>query len=57
MDWRRFEACFARLDRAHEHHDEFGAEWPRYLDEFPAELKYEVDDRGRGRVLGIRHQQ
>lgn len=56
MDWGRFEGCFARLDRAREHRDEFGAEWARYLDGLPAEMTYEVGDNGRGRISIIRHE-
>lgn len=56
MDWGRFEGCRARLDRAREHRDEFGAEWARYLDAQPAEMTYSVDDDGNGTVSIVRHE-
>jgi hypothetical protein len=54
VDWGGFEGCFARLDRAREHRDAFGAEWARYLDRHPARLTYEVKDNGQGTVSIIR---
>lgn len=56
VDWGRFKGCFARLDRAREHYEEFGAEWARYIERRPAEITHEVDEDGRGRVIVVRHE-
>jgi hypothetical protein len=56
VDDGRFEDCWARLDRAVEHLNQFGEEWAAFLKQHPYEVSVRVDDDGRGTVSISRHQ-
>lgn len=56
MNEAGFEGCWARLDRAVEHRDQFGDEWAAFLEQHPYEVSVRVDDDGLGTVSITRHE-
>lgn len=56
VDDGRFEDCWARLDRAVEHCNQFGDEWAAFLEQHPYDVSVRVYDDGRGTVSITRNQ-